>query len=429
MEDKHFESLYPPDTRAEEIEKVLSFIKEGNSAQVVSIPGVGRSNFLGLLAYNRKVREKHLGEEQKNYHFVYLNFSEVRIRPLSDVFKFIFLGVLDSLKDRGFSKRYEVVNKIFKESVSLKDEIVIFAGLKKAIDFLALEKKLTIVLLFDRFEEYIPTVQSEFFSNLKILRNRAKYKFSIIFTLNRPLEDTFDPTFFADFYEAVAGKVVFLPISDKTGLDFRVSYLEKITNKKLDKALLEQIFELTGGHTNLVRLAGESLLASAELPDNKLILRKFLITRKPIRSALFAIWNFLTPEEQKFLAKGEFNNLPYLENVGLIKDGLLSIPLFGDYVKEKAPDLEKEKLDLMALTDKLTSLEYKLLQFMLANKDRILEKEEIINTVWGDQKTVLGVTDQALDQLIFRLRKKIEENPNSPTHVQTIKGRGFKFTP
>jgi DNA-binding winged helix-turn-helix (wHTH) protein len=65
---------------------------------------------------------------------------------------------------------------------------------------------------------------------------------------------------------------------------------------------------------------------------------------------------------------------------------------------------------------------------MIENKERILEKEEIINAVWKEAKTTLGVTDQALDQLIFRLRKKIEENPNVPQHLLTIKGRGFKFT-
>jgi len=54
MEPEHFESLYPEETRFEEIEKILNFIKEGNSCQIVSIPGVGRSNVLGFLTYNKK---------------------------------------------------------------------------------------------------------------------------------------------------------------------------------------------------------------------------------------------------------------------------------------------------------------------------------------------------------------------------------------
>jgi len=79
------------------------------------------------------------------------------------------------------------------------------------------------------------------------------------------------------------------------------------------------------------------------------------------------------------------------------------------------------------LSDLLTRYEFKLLKLFLENEDKILEREEIITKIWGDQASVAGVTDQALDQLIFRLRKKTEENPNEPKHIQTIKGRGFKL--
>src|SRR3989304_2552738 len=126
MEVEHFEALYPENTRENEIEKILIFIKEGNSCQVVSVPGVGRSNLLGLLAYNKKVRIKHLGEGQKNFHFVYLNFSEIRKKPLVEATKFIFLNLVDSLRERRMLKQYEVVDKIFKESLSVNDELVIF---------------------------------------------------------------------------------------------------------------------------------------------------------------------------------------------------------------------------------------------------------------------------------------------------------------
>ena len=438
MELEHFEALYPENTRQEELEKILTFIKEGNSCQVVSIPGVGRSNLLGLLAYNKKVRKKHLGVSQDKFHFVYINFSEISKKPLVEATKFIFLNLVDSLKERKMLKEYEVVNKIFKESLLIKDELVIFSGLKKTIDFLALEKNLTVVLLFDRFEDYIGVLDSEFFANLRVLRNRAKYKFSVVFSLNRPLEETLEPTLFSDFYESVAGKIIYLPIYDKTGVDFRISYLEKITGKKIDKKLLNEVFELTGGHSNLMRLCTENLLSTGQKFENKLVLRRFFLEQKPVRSALFGIWNFLTPSERSLLINNEYKDLPFLENVGLIKENLLTISLFSDYLKEKSQNLKTdEQISIseteeivkgnLVISDKLTSLEFKLLKFMLENKNRVLEKEEIINAVWGEQKTTLGVTDQALDQLIFRLRKKIEENPNYPTYILTVKGRGFRF--
>jgi DNA-binding winged helix-turn-helix (wHTH) protein len=446
MEPQHFESLYPEDTRFAEIEKILSFIKEGNSCQVVSVPGAGRSNLLNLLAYNRNVRIKHVGEEkQAEFHSVYLNFSEIRKRPLIDATKFIFLNLVDSLRDRKKDQEYAIANQIFKDSIEFKDELVLSQGLKKTIDYLALEKNLTIIFLFDRFDEYIPVVDSEFFSNLRVLRNRAKYKFSVIFSLSRPLEESLEATLIADFYETVAGKIVYLPLYDKPGVDFRLNYLEKITAKKINKQLLEEVLALTGGHSNLIRLSAEALLATNQKFANKLLLRKFLLEQKPVRSALFAIWNSLTPSEQSLISSNLKNKtaniqeLTYLENVGLIKNGFVTVSLLSDYIKEKA-SLAKQNENFSIneaseilkgetiLSDKLTSLEYRLLKFMLENKERILEKEEIINAVWKEAKTTLGVTDQALDQLIFRLRKKIEDDPNNPAHIQTIKGRGFKFT-
>jgi DNA-binding winged helix-turn-helix (wHTH) protein len=437
MDNSHFESLYPATTRFAEVEKILTFIKEGSSCQVVSVPGAGRSNLLGFLAYNRSLRIKHLGEEQTKYHFVYLNFSEIKKKPLIEAVKFIFLGLVDSLRERQMTKDYEVANRLFKDSLELKDELVLFQGLKKAVDYLALEKNLTIVFLFDRFEDYISVVDSEFFANLRVLRNRAKYQFSVVFSLNRPLEETLEATLMSDFYEFIAGKIVYLPVYDQPGVDFRIKYLQEITGKKIDKKLLGDVLELTGGHSNLMRLSCEALLASGQKFDNKLLLRKFLLEQKPVRSALFGIWNSLTPSEQIFLSGDGKIEEPYLENVGLVKDGFLTIPLLLDYLKEKSASQKQSNFSLneageilqgeTVLSDKLTSLEYKLLRFLLENQDKILGKEEIINTVWQEGKTTLGVTDQALDQLIFRLRKKIEENPNVPQYIQTIKGRGFKF--
>jgi DNA-binding winged helix-turn-helix (wHTH) protein len=162
------------------------------------------------------------------------------------------------------------------------------------------------------------------------------------------------------------------------------------------------------------------------------------LEQKPVRSALFGIFNSLTPNEENLILEGKKIENQYLQSIGLIKDGLLTISLLFDYVKEKSKTTNQSgeiktneageilKGDFV-LSDKLTSLEYKILKFMIQNNERVLDKEEIINAVWGEQKTTLGVTDQALDQLIFRVRKKIEENPNKPKHISTIKGRGFKF--
>ncbi len=341
MEQSHFESLYPDITRFKEISQLLAFIKAGNSAQVISLPGGGRSTLLGLLSYNRTIRTKHLGENQKWFHFVLVNFSEVRNKPLVDVTKLLFLSLIDSLKERKMSPKpesfagehaYEKANGFLQDSLQHNDEMVLFQGLKKTIDLLAIEEELNVVFLFDRFEQYLPMLFQQFFTNLSVLRTRAKYRFSAVFSLNRPLEDIVEPLLFSDFSEYLAGHTVYLPILDKPGLDFRINYIEKVTGKKINEKLLAEIMELTGGHAKLTRLCVEATLEQTKLEarnpksetnsnnqntndknvldlehSNLGIVSNFdirisnLLSQKTIQSALSEIWKSLTPHEQNYL--------------------------------------------------------------------------------------------------------------------------------
>lgn len=437
----HFASLYPDNSRFEEIEKIITFIKEGNSCQILGLPGVGKSNLCNLLAYNKNVRIKHLGDNQKWFHFVLLNFSEVRGRPLIDVIKFIFLGIIDSLRERDLDEEYQKVDQIFKESLPYQDELVLFQSLKKAIDYLSLEKELTVVLLFDRFEEYIPTITPQFFANLRILRNRAKFRFSIVLSTHRPIEDSVEPAIFTDYYEFLVSHNVYLPLFDKPGLDFRIAHKEKTTEQKIDKKLRETIMNLTAGHGKLTRLCLDIALADKETKE---FTQEYFLSKKVIQGGLLEIWQFLSPEEQKIFAseaKKETYHIQnqFLENINLIKNGTITIPLFESFIRSNEttttatekiiydPNTNTITKGETIISERLTGSEFRLLRIMAENPDKVIEKDELIKTVWQDNKQTLGVTDQALDQLIFRLRKKIEQDPNNPSHIHTIKGRGYKF--
>lgn len=453
MEEEHFESLYPETARQMEIEKLLEFVREGNSCQLLGLPGVGRSDLLELLAYNKKIREKHLGADKPPFvpselrrgvsHtlFVMVDFSEIRKRPLFDAMKFLFLSLADSLRDQHMIEEYRLINESFREALSFHDELVLFQELKQVVDFLALRKKLTLVFLFDRFEEYVPSVTSEFFTNLRILRNRAKYRFSIIFSVDRPLEVLLDPLLLSDYYEFVAGHLVYIRFYDEVSNNFILAYLEGLTKKKVDKSVCTEILRLTGGYAKLMRLSVEAVLANGEKAKR---MAEFFLSQKSIQAALAEIWLSLTPAEQSDILQGVFDDPAvdwYLEESGLIKDKTIQIPLFADWVKstkalmrsteekivyeENTDSIQKGKI---ILSDSLTSAEFRLLRYLLQNQGRVIERNEIISIVWTGAKSTAGITDQAIDQLIFRLRRKIEEDPNSPHYLQTVKGRGFRFT-
>ncbi len=441
MFEEHFAAQFPEDTRKEEIGKIVSYARDGSSCQLVGIPGVSRATVLGLLIYNKEIRQKHLGALQETIHFVLVDFSEIRNRPLFDVMKYLFLNLTESLRERGLKEENKAVGDIFREHLQFQDELVLFQGFKEAIDYMALEKKISVVFLCDRFEEYVPTVTAEFFANLRILRNRAKYRFSVVFSVNRPLEDLLEPDLLADYYEFVAGHVIAMRLSDKPSSVFWLSHIEKVTHKKLAEGMINQITKLTGGHSKLTKLSVEALLSVGKEEKN---VEEFLLEQKTIKKALAEIWRSLSPAEQADLLEGTFEDNAvslYLEQVGLIKGAKIQIPLFGSYItttyKNNADTLQKISYDehtntirkgITVLSDQLTSAEFRLLRYLLQNEERIIERDELIGVVWSGNKSTAGITDQAVDQLIFRVRRKIEEDANHPLHLQTVKGRGFTFT-
>ena len=440
-----FEAKYPPQSWEKEIKRIIELTKAGNSSEIIGFPGVGRSNLLGLLAYNRATRELHLGKEQKNFHFVLMNFSEMRKKDETEVLKFFFISIIDSLKERSMDEEHQKVQSLLKESLEIPDKQVILQGLKKAVDYLSMEKNLTLVFLIDRFEEYIPYLTPEFFTNLRALRNRAKYRFSVVFSGNRSIVETLDPSIYVDYYEFLEGNTIYLPLKDDASLKFRIEFLQKNAGKSISPEKLKEILDLTSGHGKLTRLSIEAYLSeNNETMEQLSNLSSFFLSKSKIKTLFLEIWKSLTPSEQQYLANSNQQLASsYLEDVHLLDNNKITIPLFEKYIQERKTELTEISGGKLALdpqtneikrgeviiSDSLTSSEFKLLKFLLQNEGKILERDEIVNAVWGDLSSTAGVTEQALDQLIFRVRKKIENNPNNPTHIQTVKGRGFKFTP
>ena len=75
---------------------------------------------------------------------------------------------------------------------------------------------------------------------------------------------------------------------------------------------------------------------------------------------------------------------------------------------------------------RLTNLELRLLQYLLANAGRAIAAERLTNHVWGFR----GLGDrQLLKQLVHRLRQKIELNPPDLRYLITVAGVGYLLQP
>lgn len=73
---------------------------------------------------------------------------------------------------------------------------------------------------------------------------------------------------------------------------------------------------------------------------------------------------------------------------------------------------------------RLTLMEVKLLEYMLANVGRPVSRKSILEDVWHLQE---DTDTRAIDNFIVRLRRYVEDEPNSPKIVETVRGVGYRL--
>ena len=73
-----------------------------------------------------------------------------------------------------------------------------------------------------------------------------------------------------------------------------------------------------------------------------------------------------------------------------------------------------------------TRREVDILQYLDANSERPVSREELLNKVWGYAKN-LGLETRTIDIHIAKLRRKIEPDPGQPRFLVTVRGAGYRL--
>jgi len=73
---------------------------------------------------------------------------------------------------------------------------------------------------------------------------------------------------------------------------------------------------------------------------------------------------------------------------------------------------------------KLTLKEFELLRFLVQNPNRVLNRDQLLDRVWGGDTFV---TPRTVDVHIRRLRKAVEKDDRKPKWILTVRGVGYKF--
>ena len=86
-------------------------------------------------------------------------------------------------------------------------------------------------------------------------------------------------------------------------------------------------------------------------------------------------------------------------------------------------DFERAEVRKGGESVSMAAKELQLLQYLVHHRERVVLREEILREVWeygGD------VSSRTIDVHIAWLRQKLD-NPQSPRHIQTIRGKGYRF--
>ena len=73
----------------------------------------------------------------------------------------------------------------------------------------------------------------------------------------------------------------------------------------------------------------------------------------------------------------------------------------------------------------LSALEFKLLQYLIEHRGEVLQRNELLDEVWGYNAMP---STRTVDVHVAWLRQKLEDNPKHPQFIQTVHGIGYKFT-
>jgi two-component system alkaline phosphatase synthesis response regulator PhoP len=73
----------------------------------------------------------------------------------------------------------------------------------------------------------------------------------------------------------------------------------------------------------------------------------------------------------------------------------------------------------------LSAREWRLLEYFAEHRGQVLSRDQLLTAVWGYHSDSFSRT---VDMHVAKLRRKIEDQPDTPRHIVTVHGVGYKFT-
>lgn len=442
---------YPESYRAEQVTLLAHWLRLGESGVIVGCSGSGKSNLAGFMASRPDVVARALPGQTTDYCLLHLDVNSLPAPTPANFYR----GLLYALQAAIAAEPAIAAEagSLLPRRTAAEDHLALYLALQRGHQLMTQRAGKKVIWLLDRFDEACQQLPASTLNSLRSLRDLCKGRLCYLLFTRFPLARLRPPTEFDEFHEIVVAHTCWVgPMSprDATWIARQMAARHQTT---ISEAAIAQLLAVTGGLPAFMKAAC-SALANGQITLADPIQRwaEQLVTRPPFSHVAQDLWQDCTAAERAILAasaNGEaITNLDGAAGTTLEQMGLLTActdrtrrqlfsPIFGAFIRAQTHHQQGITFAAQSgvvlrngqpLPETLTALEHRLLAYLLAHPNELCEKDAVIAHVWPEERFAQGVRDDSLAQLVKRLRDKIEGGSGTHVYIQTIRGRGLRFS-
>ncbi|GAB4572574.1 MAG: hypothetical protein Kow0077_12360 [Anaerolineae bacterium] len=443
--------------READMHAVLQLLAGGNCVAVVGMSNFGKSSLLRRLQ-TREASTLYHDLTGRDALFVYVDCNRMVELSPRGFFEATLRAILEALPPDPVELR-KAVEARYQTIVMPPNDFAAPLAFNDALVMLVEQDAYRIVLLLDEFDEVLNGIEPRILLNLRALRDKYGPELSYVIAAAAPPSQVRQDEHVAEFAELFAsGKYYLGPLSEAETRQMAAE-LFAAANDELDEAEADFVVRQAGGHPGLIQAVARVLLQVESGAPELYRQQAFALVNEMLESdrqtllELNRLWNQLTAEEQNLLIEavttGQYTptTIQILSQRGLLYTDspngepphLLIGELFTRFVRRKAltrPGVQRGvRLDADsghvwvdgAPVETLTDLEFRLLLLLYGRLDKICDKYQIVEAVWGEEY-IDEVDDARIEKLVSRLRAKLEAGQNTARYLVTVRGRGYRLS-
>lgn len=442
--------------RRSDVHALLQFLYSLQCVEVVGFSNVGKSALMRLLA-QPDVWIQELGEAGHDFLPVYIDCNHMLAMSEHGFYELVLRSLQESsaaLAD------LEELQAAYATVISPASEFQVPLSFNRGLTAVLQAIHPKLILLFDEFDEPFSHLDSRVFINLRALKDRYNTRLAYVTATEQPLAQRRAEDHCGEFCELFSHHIWHLAPLTRSDVERYVRRYMTAFDIHFTAADIDFIYEWAGGHPRLLngvcRVLEDAIEASGAAgadTTGRWELHEQVIRRlrqdEELAIECEKIWRKLSESEQAALvalARPDLNTHKDALARLLRQHILFKVEghyqafcrLFTDYVQRKTPPSTPVTRQLWVDADRgevlvngrpvetLTNLEYRLVSLLFAQRDRIIDKYQIVTNVWGEEY-IDEVDDARIEKLVSRVRQKIENDPSTPRFLTTVRGRGYRL--